>query len=243
MGKYCRKYIGMKFKMRDDLGGYEVEVIDGGDRKDYVYIKFTEPTEYIKEIRIDHIKRGNVKNLYHPDIFDKGYIGIGKYKKGSPQYIRWKSMLCRVYYDKFNDIHTSYKNVLICDEWHNLQNYGKWDDENYIEGWQLDKDLLSKEQKIYSPETCCFIPQELNKFMTNIQQSNANGYIGARWHKRDKIWESSISINGKKTYLGRFNTEKEAHKAYQEVREGLADGWRIKARKLGIDEKIIKNIK
>ena len=50
MGKYRRKYIGMKFKTSDSLGGYEVEIIDGGDRAGYVYVKFTKPVEFIKEI-------------------------------------------------------------------------------------------------------------------------------------------------------------------------------------------------
>ncbi len=39
-------------------------------------------------------------------------------------------------------------------------------------------------------------------------------FIGAKYHKRDKKWESFIRINNKDAYLGRFNTEEEAHQAY-----------------------------
>lgn len=40
-------------------------------------------------------------------------------------------------------------------------------------------------------------------------------YTGVCWHSRDKIWQTNIRINGKLKYLGRFKTELEASKAYQ----------------------------
>jgi len=40
-------------------------------------------------------------------------------------------------------------------------------------------------------------------------------FTGVSWHKRDEIWNASIVINGKKKYLGSFNNELDASKAYQ----------------------------
>ena len=40
-------------------------------------------------------------------------------------------------------------------------------------------------------------------------------YTGVSWHKRDKLWYSYICIKGVNKYIGRFNTEIEAHEAYQ----------------------------
>ena len=44
------------------------------------------------------------------------------------------------------------------------------------------------------------------------QQNTSRGDY--RYHKRDKIWEARITLNGKRKYLGRFNTEEEARAAY-----------------------------
>jgi len=57
----------------------------------------------------------------------------------------------------------TYKDVTVCIDWHDFQVFGDWYDEQYKEdGWRLDKDLLGVDEEIYSPETCVFIPKELN---------------------------------------------------------------------------------
>lgn len=38
--------------------------------------------------------------------------------------------------------------------------------------------------------------------------------VGCSYHKRDKVWISTFTANGKSKYLGCFKTEKEAHEAY-----------------------------
>ena len=42
-------------------------------------------------------------------------------------------------------------------------------------------------------------------------------YKGVGFHRRDKKWQSRVTINGKRKHLGYFNTELEAHKAYQDA--------------------------
>ena len=43
---------------------------------------------------------------------------------------------------------------------------------------------------------------------------SGKGLKGAYWHKPDQRWFSQIRVNGKQIYLGRFDTEEEAHMAY-----------------------------
>ena len=150
MGKYSRKYIGQKFKTKESLGGYEVEVIDGGDKMKYCLVRFYEPVEFELEIQVDNLKKGKVKNPYHPSVYGIGYIGIGKHKvsingKHTKKYTRWVDMHTRSYCQKFHDRQPTYKDVEVCEEWNNFQNFGDWDDKNYIEGYHLDKDILSKD--------------------------------------------------------------------------------------------------
>jgi len=47
-----------------------------------------------------------------------------------------------------------------------------------------------------------------------LRANNKSGYKGVHWHKRDLQWQAEITVNGKKRYLGSFEDEIEAAKAY-----------------------------
>ena len=47
----------------------------------------------------------------------------------------------------------------------------------------------------------------------NRLKKNKTGYVGVSWHSRDKIWTSTIQINGKAKHLGNFKTPEKAYKA------------------------------
>lgn len=58
-----------------------------------------------------------------------------------------------------------------CPEWKDFQNFAEWfegvvESGYFHEGWHLDKDLLYKNNKIYSPETCVFLPEDINKVLS-----------------------------------------------------------------------------
>ena len=99
-----------------------------------------------------------------------------------------------------------------------FQNFAKWAEENFIEGYELDKDLLVPGNKKYSPETCVYIPQRLNSFLTNIKSDNTSGYVGVSKKSDRTKWAANIKIEGKTTHLGMFTTAEEASIAYQEAR-------------------------
>lgn len=240
MGKYCRKHIGKKFITNE---GYEVEVIDGGDKNGYCKVRFVGLKEYILEVSAQRLKDCNIKNPYHPSVYGIGYLGIGKYNTDIPQYERWRHILQRSYDKKCHKLHPTYKNITVISDWHNYQIYAKWEEENYVEGWQLDKDLLSGESKIYSPETCCFIPRELNSFMTNNKSHNTSGHTGVTWIEKHKNWIVHASIDCKNKYIGSFYSIEEASECYKKIRAIESEKWKIKAKKLGLEERIIANIK
>ena len=248
MGKYCKKHIGEKYKTYESLGGYYVEIIDGGNKPGYCIIRFSYPIIYEREISMCSVKKGSVKNLYHPSTHNVGYFGLGKYKskhknKFTKCYLIWKSMMARCYSSKYQNKYPTYKNVVVCRAWHNYQIFAEWFEENYIEGYELDKDILSGNQKIYSPETCCFIPKKLNKFMANIQSSNTSGCIGVHWHKYNNKWIANIRINNKLIHLGYYTDIKEAENVYKKARKIEAEKWKIKSKELGLDQRIIDNIR
>lgn len=101
--------------------------------------------------------------IINPYIFKVGYIkasSIDEYNHSlaSGSYSVWANMIDRCYSGK----NVAYKGVSVCDEWHNFITFAEWHERNYVDGWSLDKDLFSIEDKTYSPSTCCYVPMIIN---------------------------------------------------------------------------------
>lgn len=125
----------------------------------------------------------------------------------------WRAMFLRCYCTKFHKRERTYADCKVCDEWKLLSNFKKWFDENYIEGYELDKDILvGGKGKIYSPNTCCFVPQEINKLFTSHKYEKSK--YGTGVSKSANGYWSCINIKGKNKYIGLFNTAEEAYNAY-----------------------------
>lgn len=77
-------------------------------------------------------------------------------------YQYWLNMLERCYSQKYHNRKPTYNGCTVCEEWLYFTNFKKWFDENYREGFHLDKDILVKGNKIYSPSECCFVPLYIN---------------------------------------------------------------------------------
>lgn len=77
----------------------------------------------------------------------------------------WLRMIRRCY-DKQSH-YSTYSNCKVCEDWLIFTNFASWYKEHHREGWQLDKDILANGKKIYSPETCCFVPIEINSIFTS----------------------------------------------------------------------------
>jgi hypothetical protein len=178
---------------------------------------------------------GTIKNPRLPFLYGLGYVGEGNYKsrdlkKQTPYYVKWFNIFERCY----SDVYPSYKNTEVCEEWYNFQNFAKWYEENWKSDymnskWSLDKDILVKGNKIYSPETCCFIPQEINcLFPIKPKTINSNLPIGVKI--KGNKYEAAIRKNNKDCYLGLFNTPEEAFQAYKVAKEQhikeLTKKWR-----------------
>ena len=230
--------------------GYDILVIKKLKLR-RVIIRFLDLFGCEKEVGTDEIFAGTVSNPYHKLENSIGYLGEGLYKSKvngiqPKSYIVWKHMCNRS--ENSTNYNPTYKNVTVCEEWHNYQNFAKWYEYNLIEDYELDKDLLQQnvENKIYSPETCIFLPKKVNGFLTNKQNSNTSGYIGVSWHKLTKKWSSTISIFGlnRSLHLGLFDNIEEASIAYQKARAEQAEKVKSYMRSLGhYSEEIIQLIK
>lgn len=176
-----------------------------------------------------------------PSVYGHGFIGQGKYKSkdenGQTEYYTdWNNLLRRGYDEKLKTKHPTYKDVYVCKEWHNLQNFGAWFDNNYyeIEGeiMCLDKDILVKGNKEYAPDKCVFVPNRINILFTKRDATRGDLPIGVSYDKKSCKYHSKCKVNGKTKNLGFYNTPHEAFLAYKEFKEAyikqVADEYKNK---------------
>lgn len=209
--------------------GYVIEILEYINSKT-ITVVFDDAFKTI----VSGVRYGDIKGLRNPNHtthFNKGFLGQGCYnqKEHIKTYIRWRGMLERCYCETYHKNKPSYKECSIVEEWYNFQNFAQWFNENYIEGFELDKDILVKGNKIYSPETCCFVPQEINVIFTSNDKKRGGYPVGVSLHREGKF-QASVSINNKQKYLGLFNTPEEAFQAYKIAKENyikeVADKWK-----------------
>lgn len=171
------------------------------------------------------------KNLYKKTAYGVGFIGEGNYKVSvkrvyTHQYIFWRTMLRRCYSSNFHNQSLTYKNCTVSSEWHNFQNFAKWFDENYYEidgeRMNLDKDILVKGNKVYSPDTCIFVPSIINNLFVKSDAARGMYPIGVSLSKEStKKPFRVLCSEGKRNqiYLGRFSTPEEGFRAYKVFKE------------------------
>lgn len=164
--------------------------------------------------------------IYDDDIplTDKGNYKI---------YYTWRAMLSRCYSEKVHFKQPTYIGCTVCEHWFLFSNFKKFYIDNYVEGWCLDKDILIKGNKEYSPETCCFVPNEINVLILR-KRKRSSLPAGVKNTKYGKF-SSYIRKGDSDVYLGIYSTPEEAFQAYKEAKEDwikeVANKWKDKLAK------------
>ena len=88
---------------------------------------------------------------------------------------------------------------------------------------ELDKDILVKHNKIYSPDTCIFVPHKINSLFTKRQNDRGESVIGTS-PKNGKYQVKCSLINpktgkSKQEHLGYYDTQEKAFKIYKYYKE------------------------
>ena len=236
IGKENPKFVDRMGEKHLTTEGYWIEIIEYFNRTNCT-VKF-ENSYTVTKVGYSNILRGNIKNPYHLSVYKIGYFGVGKYnamqdRKVDKIYDTWKGVLRRCYDKNFLDKRPTYKGCSVIEEWFNFQVFAEWFEENYknyMQGWHLDKDILVKGNKIYSPETCCFVPPEINGLFVNRKNGRGVHPIGVSKHKKQNKFQTRLFKNGEEITLGYFNTPEEAFQAYKIAKEDyikeVADKWK-----------------
>ena len=213
------KFVNRVGEIHTTNEGYSVVIIECFSTHNCT-IQFENGT-VIKNRYYKDMLRGNVKNPYHPSVCNIGYNGVGKYSNKTHRgaYTAWYNMLFRCYNEKEQEKHPTYKDCTVVDEWYNLQVFAEWYENNYTEGFELDKDILVKGNKVYSPKTCRLIPKEIDTVLVSCNKSRGELPIGVMKHENK--FEVQISNKGVKGWVGYFNTIQEAFQAYKKTKEKI----------------------
>lgn len=193
------------------------------------------------------VKSGSIKPLTYPSIAGVGYVGYGKYipksytsKKESWQsfvdeeiYGYWSRMISRCYDEKEQARLPTYNGCEVNVEWHCFQNFAEWalgksqagmkDEKGKI--FHLEKDVLSRGHKRYSPDTCTFLPARLNSFLaekcTNGLPRGVNR-ISPKTPNSREGYVARCTVDGDRKYLGFTYCPMEAFNLYKPVKEAYA---------------------
>lgn len=175
-------------------------------------------------------ENGNMKCPFERRTYEIGYLGDGPYttydiknKKSNNCYNTWCNMLKRCY--SGNQRYKTYDNCIVCDEWHNYQNFAKWYYDNFYncnnELMDLDKDIIKKHNNIYSPDTCVFVPHRINVLFIKNNKKRGNLPIGVSKQSGGDKYRVRCNIDGYEKQLGVRDTVEEAFNLYKQYKENL----------------------
>jgi len=129
-----------------------------------------------------------------------------------------------------------YSNVTIDEGWRDFQTFAEWfNTSDFQEGWTLDKDLLGYNH--YGPESCVFLPDEVNKALSLKTRARGEFPIGVSRHTQNvdmldiqyscknaqfSFREYTSISNMKTVWLTRYKPAREGYIRF------LADKYRVK---------------
>ena len=204
--------------------GSKMEIVNYRNAND-IDVYFEEYDCIVENKQYKNFKIGNIRCPYNRNKYN-GFLGEGKYNtkengKKTKCYQTWFNMLIRCYDEEYKNKKTTYKDATVCEEWHNFQNFAKWYEENYYgvkdEEMQLDKDILCKGNKIYSPETCIYVPERINILFVKSLTNKGDYPIGVVKNGKKYNWQLSKKDRRIRGYG--FNTPEEAFYGYKQAKE------------------------
>ena len=123
-------------------------------------------------------------------------INDGKYPakvngKTIKEYNLWCGLLERCYCPKLQKKRPTYIGCLVSENFKSYSYFYDWVQKQVgfsEKGFQLDKDLIFKGNKLYSEETCLFLPSQLNSLLTTCRAVRGSLPVGlAQMARRSKL--------------------------------------------------------
>jgi len=134
-----------------------------------------------------------------------------------PYYKKWADMISRCYSVKLQERCPTYKDCSVCDEWLLFSNFKSWMEKQDWKEKDLDKDILTQSNKIYSPNTCLFVEPKINRLILTNNAIRGKYPLGVFFSKCHNKFIAKCKVNGKDTHIGIYKTVEEARSAYEKI--------------------------
>ena len=236
-----KSFVGMSFK-NSKFG--ECVVVDDSLGSKKLRVRFNntgyETTVTAQQFRNQQVRDRSIPILYFGFGVNDG-VGI---RRGSEpkEYRLWRDMVARCYSVKKLFRNKSYETCTISSDFVRYSDFASWCKDQVgfdMDNYHLDKDILSTCGKIYSKDTCCFIPRELNclyKSILNWKKGDVN-------HSFLKgVYVCRITRFGKTFNLGSFKTIGEADLAYSVAKMNYIKDVCVKYAD-SVDPRVIEKLK
>lgn len=191
-----------------------------------VTVRF-EDTGFETTVAMYSLQKGEVKDRLKPSFYGVGVVGEA-FVKNDPMYNTWMCMLNRCYGATHTKKNSPYKDCLVSENFKYYPYFKEWCNKQIgfgNKGWALDKDILVKGNRVYSEDTCCLVPVEINNLLTRYTKES-DTCKGVYYNK--KLGKFSAHLLGK--YIGLFTTELEAFQVYKQAKEAyikeVANKWK-----------------
>ena len=149
-------------------------------------------------------------------------VGPRGRSKYTPAYAKWTDMMARCYLPSLQARNPTYRGCTVEAEWHDFQVFAEWfySQDQYADNLQLDKDILTENNKVYGAETCCLVPQRIN-LLTVRKGAKTRGPlpVGVSLQTSGGNYMAKYRREGVQTYLGTFKTKEEAFDKYKQAKE------------------------
>ena len=211
--------------------GCEMEIVEYNNSHDIV-VEFKDDKSERVHSTWHKFKLGAIANPYYPSVY--GVVISGKkYPTSSngkltKEYQTWTTMLKRCFSKTEKEQHPTYQDVTCCNEWLNFENFYEWlhSQENFYK-WEktpksaIDKDILIKGNKIYSPDACCLVPNNVNSLFVKRDKNRGDLPIGVIFYKEYGNYRAGCNVDGVYKYLQYCDTPEEAFYIYKTYKEDL----------------------
>lgn len=210
-------------EIRYNNQGYRMKIIN---YRLYTDIDVIFDDGYICNTSYGHFKEGKVKDLMSPSVYGKGIIGEINIKGREKIKAAWLGIMQRSFSECHKTSYPTYKNVTSCDEWLYFPNFVRWvESQNNWEiiknyKWQVDKDILYKNNLIYTPDKCVLVTNNVNSLFVKKDRNRGNYPIGVT--KRKSRYSSCCrNPYGKPIEHHGFKTPEDAFYQYKKDKESV----------------------
>ena len=195
-----------------------VFIIAGGESVKKIVLTQEQVDKLVVVDRV--IVKPTVSGVGLNDVTFKTYIGGGL----CWQYKLWSGMLARCFNKGVKSVNPAYQDVTCCEEWLSFANFLEWCNKEVgysgkPVGFHLDKDLIVKGNRVYSPTTCSFVPRAVNNLLTSSGSVRGKYPVGVCFDTNNGAFKVQVNHCGVLQSLGLYKTPEEAFAVYKIAKE------------------------